>query len=142
MKPQYKILPNSVNHRDAILEPRTCHEAMFKKHIEEAKIQKLKYRVISVGESGAEATKWLCIEQNGINIQDLNKISCSSLFEALEKWQYMWSATPKNAPSQANHELHTKLLNKLTNTQIRVSLEYCIHNNYKHLALILTSKIK
>jgi hypothetical protein len=140
MKPQYKTLPNSINHRDAVLEPRTCHEAMFKKHIEEAKIHKLKYRVISVGENEAEATKWLCIEQNGINIQDLKNIGCSNIFEALEKWKYMGNSN--EMVPQLEYEVHNKLINKMTNTQIRICLEYCIHNEIKGLSLILTSKIK
>lgn len=142
MKPQYKTLPASINHRDAVLEPRTCHESMFKKYIEQAKINKLKYRVINVGTSAANATKWLCIEQNGVNIQDLNKIGCNDLFEALQKWQYMGASTLEGVPAQAQHEVYTKLVNKLTNSQIRIALEYCMHNNIKGLALILTSKIK
>ena len=129
----YKNLPPFLNHRGAILEAASGHKSEFKKLIEQAKNQKLKYRIISVGTN--KPVEWLYIENKGINRAQLAANEWASFGDMLE-------------------ELNETLLNgnysdvhlwadRMTNPQIKEALNWCQSNpNTAKLNQILISKIK
>lgn len=129
----YKNLPPYLNHRQAILEMASGHKSEFKKLIEQAKSQKLKYRIISVGIN--KPVEWLYIENKGINRAQLAANEWPSFGDMLE-------------------ELNETLLNgnfsdvhlwadRMTNPQIKEALNWCQTTpNTEKLNSILISKIK
>jgi hypothetical protein len=130
----YKNLPPYLNHRQAILEMASGHKSEFKKLIEQAKAQKLKYRIISI-QGHPKPVEWLYIENKGINRAQLEANEWANFGDCLK-------------------ELNETLLNgnfsdvhlwgdRMTNPQIKEALNWCqSHPNTEKLNSILISKIK
>ena len=126
----YKNLPPYLNHRQAILEPASGHKSEFKKLIEQAKSQKLKYRIISVGTT--KPVEWLYIENKGINRAQLEANNWAN-FDHLLKYLLI-------SASYSDIHLWT---DRMTNPQIKEALNWCqSHPNTDKLNQILISKIK
>lgn len=142
----YSNLPKYLNHRGAVLEMVSGHKAEFKLKIEQAKSQKLKYRVISVLATNLRGrndlhgrqykpTEWLFIEEKGITHKDMEE----------NEWVDIWACL-----SELNQTLicgnfsdvHT-WTDKMTNPQIKAALNWCqTHDNTDKFNQILISKIK
>ena len=130
----YKNLPPFLNHRQAILEMASGHKSEFAKLIEQAKANKLKYRIISVG-SNNKPVEWLYIENKGINRAQLAANEWQSFGDMLEEL----NETLLNGNYSDVH-LWT---DKMTNPQIKEALNWCQTNpNTEKLNSILISKIK
>ena len=130
----YKNLPPFLNHRQAILEMASGHKSEFAKLIEQAKANKLKYRIISVG-SNNKPVEWLYIENKGINRAQLAANEWQSFGDMLEEL----NETLLNGNYSDVH-LWT---DKMTNPQIKEALNWCqINPNTEKLNSILISKIK
>ena len=130
----YKNLPPFLNHRQAILEMASGHKSEFAKLIEQAKANKLKYRIISVG-SNNKPVEWLYIENKGINRAQLAANEWQSFGDMLEEL----NETLLNGNYSDVH-LWT---DKMTNPQIKEALNWCqINPNTEKLNQILISKIK
>jgi len=129
----YKNLPPYLNHRGAILEAAASHKQEFKKIIEQAKLNKLKYRIISVGIN--KPVEWLYIENKGINRAQL----------AANEWQSFGDLLKELNQTLLNGNYSDVHLwaDRMTNPQIKEALNWCQTNpNTEKLNSILISKIK
>jgi len=127
----YKNLPPYLNHRGAVLEAAASHKAEFAKLIEQAKAQKLKYRIISI-QGHPKPVEWLYIENKGINRAQLEANGWANFGELLK---YLLISA-----SYSDIHLWT---DRMTNPQIKEALNWC--QNYsgtEKLNQILISKIK
>jgi len=127
----YKNLPPFLNHRGAILEAAASHKQEFTKIIEQAKAQKLKYRIISI-QGHPKPVEWLYIENKGINRAQLEANGWANFGELLK---YLLISA-----SYSDIHLWT---DRMTNPQIKEALNWC--QNYsgtEKLNQILISKIK
>ena len=127
----YKNLPPYLNHRGAVLEQAASHKAEFAKLIEQAKAQKLKYRIISI-QGHPKPVEWLYIENKGINRAQLEANNWAN-FDHLLKYLLI-------SASYSDIHLWT---DRMTNPQIKEALNWCqSHPNTDKLNQILISKIK
>jgi len=127
----YKNLPPFLNHRGAILEAAASHKQEFTKIIEQAKTQKLKYRIISI-QGHPKPVEWLYIENKGINRAQLEANGWANFGELLK---YLLI-------SASYSDIHL-WADRMTNPQIKEALNWC--QNYsgtEKLNQILISKIK
>jgi len=127
----YKNLPPYLNHRGAVLEAAASHKAEFAKLIEQAKAQKLKYRIISI-QGHPKPVEWLYIENKGINRAQLEANNWAN-FDHLLKYLLI---------SASYSDIHL-WADRMTNPQIKEALNWC--QNYsgtEKLNQILISKIK
>jgi len=127
----YKNLPPYLNHRGAVLEAAASHKAEFAKLIEQAKAQKLKYRIISI-QGHPKPVEWLYIENKGINRAQLEANGWANFGELLK---YLLISA-----SYSDIHLWT---DRMTNPQIKEALNWC--QNYsgtEKLNQILITKIK
>ena len=129
----YKNLPPYLNHRGAVLEQAASHKAEFAKLIEQAKAQKLKYRIISVGIN--KPVEWLFVEERGINHKDMEANNWQSLGACL---------TELNETLICGNYSDVHLwTDRMTNPQIKEALNWCQSQpNTEKLNQILISKIK
>lgn len=142
----YSNLPKYLNHRGAVLEMVSGHKAEFKLKIEQAKSQKLKYRVISVLATNLRGRtdlhgkpytpgEWLFVEERGINHKDMEANKWQSLGSCLEELNQTLICGNFS-------DVHT-WTDKMTNQQIKAALNWCqTHDNTDKLNQILISKIK
>jgi len=127
----YKNLPPYLNHRGAVLEAAASHKAEFAKLIEQAKAQKLKYRIISI-QGHPKPVEWLYIENKGINRAQLEANEWANFGELLK---YLLISA-----SYSDIHLWT---DRMTNPQIKEALNWCqSYSGTEKLNSILISKIK
>jgi len=127
----YKNLPPFLNHRGAILEAAASHKQEFTKIIEQAKTQKLKYRIISI-QGHPKPVEWLYIENKGINRAQLEANGWANFGELLK---YLLI-------SASYSDIHL-WADRMTNPQIKEALNWCqSYSGTEKLNQILISKIK
>lgn len=133
----YNQLPRYLNHRDAVLEYSGHNtQASIKKATEQAKTNKLRYRVIEVcvGVKGQNAPH-LFIEQKGITLKEMEENwDCANLFELLN---YMQNCIVNGIYSDVK-----QLSDKMTNEQIKTALQWAIQHKYVKLQDYLIHSIK
>ena len=131
----YNQLPRYINHRDAVLEYSGHNtQASIKKATEQAKANKLRYRVIEVG-SKDNHNPHLYVEQKGITLKEMDeKWECSSLFDLLQLLQ--------NCIINGIYSDVKQLCDKMTNEQIKTALQWAIQHNYVKLQDYLIHSIK
>lgn len=142
----YSSLPKYLNHRGAVLEMVSGHKSEFKLKIEQAKAQRLKYRVIYVLASNLrgrndlygkpyQPTEWLFVEERGITHKDMEANEWQSLGACLQELNQTLIC--------GNYSDVHLWTDKMTNPQIKAALNWCQTTpNTDKLNQILISKIK
>ena len=131
----YNQLPRYLNHRDAVLEYSGHNtQTSIKQATEQAKTNKLRYRVIQVG-SKDNHNPHLFLEQKGITLKEMEeKWDCTNLFELLN---YMQNCIVNGIYSDVK-----QLSDKMTNEQIKTALQWAIQHKYTKLQDYLINSIK